>query len=109
MNEEVHYRLLKILESAPNKGQRQLAQELGYSLGKVNYCLKALMDKGLVKMDNFCHSESKRAYVYKLTPAGLQEKAAVTLRFLKRKLAEYEQIKSEIAQLKQEVEPLENV
>ena len=109
MNEEVHYRLLKMLESAPNKGQRQLALELGYSLGKVNYCLKSLMDKGLVKIDNFCHSENKRAYVYKLTPDGLQEKAAVTLRFLKRKLVEYEQIKSEIAQLKQEVEPLENV
>jgi EPS-associated MarR family transcriptional regulator len=85
------------------KSQRQLAEELGFSLGKLNYCLKALIDKGLVKAENFRQAKNKRRYIYQLTPAGLKEKAAVTVKFLKQKQNEYEQIKQEINQLQKEV------
>jgi EPS-associated MarR family transcriptional regulator len=85
------------------KSQRQLAEELGFSLGKLNYCLPALIDKGLVKAENFRQAKNKRRYIYQLTPAGLKEKAAVTLRFLKQKQKEYEKIKLELEQLKKEV------
>jgi len=100
--DEIHYKLLKILEQQPNISQRALAQQLGISLGKANYCLKALMDKGLIKADNFKKNPDKRRYAYMLTPQGVKAKAHATLRFLKRKQAEYEALKSEISQLKLE-------
>jgi EPS-associated MarR family transcriptional regulator len=103
MNEENTYKLFKALETTPDHSQRQLAEELGFSLGKLNYCLKALIDKGLVKAENFRQAKNKRRYIYKLTPAGLKEKAAVTMRFLKQKQNEYEKIKLEINQLQKEV------
>jgi EPS-associated MarR family transcriptional regulator len=103
MNEENTYKLFKALETAPDNSQRQLAEELGFSLGKLNYCLKALIDKGLVKAENFRQAKNKRRYIYQLTPAGLKEKAAVTIRFLKQKQNEYEKIKLEINQLQKEV------
>lgn len=106
MNDETNYRLFKILETKALSGQRELAEALGVSLGKANYCLKALLDRGLVKMENFRRSANKQRYLYKLTPAGMKEKAAVTLRFLKRKMQEYEDLQSEIRALQAEVQEL---
>jgi EPS-associated MarR family transcriptional regulator len=102
MIEDTHYRVLKILEQNPYISQRELASELRVSLGKVNYCLKALIEKGWVKMDNFTHNPHKLHYAYLLTPRGLKAKTALTARFLKRKLEEYEALKSEIEQLQGE-------
>ena len=80
--------------------QRQLASELGVSLGRVNFCLQALMEKGLVKANNFKNSNNKMAYTYLLTRRGIAEKARVTMRFLERKIAEYEALEKEIRQLR---------
>ena len=104
--EDTHLRLLKLLEARPELSQRDLARELGTSLGKTNYCLNALIDKGLVKVRNFRNSNNKLAYAYLLTPRGIDSKATITVQFLKRKMAEYEMLKAEIAQLKREVSEL---
>lgn len=101
-HEEAHLKLLRLLESNPRMGQRDLADALGISLGKANYCLKALLDRGFIKMQNFRDSDSKRAYAYLLTPAGIAARAEMTLRFLKVKMAEYESLKEEIRALEQE-------
>ena len=103
MPEEIHYKVIKLIEADPEIYQRQLSQELGVSLGKVNYCLKALVDKGWVKAKNFKNSQNKLAYRYILTPHGLQQKATITRNFLSRKLAEYEQLQLEIESLRNEV------
>jgi EPS-associated MarR family transcriptional regulator len=103
-NEEVHYRLLRLLEQEPHLSQRDIARRLGISLGKVNYCLQALAGKGWVKAGNFYRSRNKRAYLYKLTPQGLTEKAAMTLRFLRVKEAEHEALLQEIEALRREAE-----
>ena len=84
--------------------QRELAEELGISLGKTNYCLKALIEKGWVKVENFRKSKNKMRYAYYLTPRGLEEKAQVTLRFLHRKQKEYESLVQELEELRREVE-----
>ena len=102
-DQEIHLRVLRHLEDNPQVTQRQLAAHLGVSLGKANYCLKALIDKGFIKARNFQNSNKKRAYLYKLTPSGLEAKAKISVRFLKRKMNEYEQLKKEIDQLKIEV------
>jgi EPS-associated MarR family transcriptional regulator len=107
--DEVHYQILKAIEDNPSMSQRELAAHLGVSLGKVNYCLKALVEKGLVKAGNFTANPNKRVYTYLLTPKGIKEKAQLTLRFLQRKMAEYEQIKQEIARLKAEVQQTDMV
>jgi len=107
LNDETRYCLLKLLEARPELSQRELAHEMGVSLGKANYCLRALMEKGLVKVRNFQASKNKRAYAYYLTPKGAQEKARVTVRFLKHKVAEYQGLKEEIRRLKQEVGKLQ--
>lgn len=101
--EEVRHQLLRLIEQRPSITQREAAQALGISLGKVNYCLNALIDKGYVKLDNFRRQENKRVYVYLLTPSGLEEKARITVQFLRRKLAEYERLKQEIDDLIDEV------
>jgi len=101
--EEIALRLMRLLQDCPDLTQREQAQKLGISVGGVNYCLKALMDKGLVKMHNFVNSKNKFGYVYVLTPSGLAEKAAITHRFLQRKLTEYETLKDEIEMLRAEV------
>lgn len=103
ISEEVRYRLLRYLEAHPNATQRELARELGISLGKVNYCLHAVMEKGLVKARNFKESRNKSAYAYVLTPRGLEEKVAITRSFLRRKLAEHEALVREIEALRSEV------
>jgi EPS-associated MarR family transcriptional regulator len=102
LTDETRYRILKLLEADPQASQRRIADELGISLGRVNFCLKALVDKGLVKVNNFRNNVNKRAYLYLLTPRGIEEKTRVTLRFLKVKLEEYEALKSELEQLRRE-------
>ena len=102
--EEAHYKLLRLIESRPQLTQRQLAHELGMSLGKINYCVNALIDKGWIKARNFRNSNHKLAYAYLLTPRGIEQKAAITLHFLRRKVSEYEMLREEIAQLRREVD-----
>ena len=92
--------LLKLLQGQPQMSQRELAQAMGVSLGKANYCLNALIEKGLVKFGNFRKNPDKRHYAYLLTPAGLEEKTSITMKFLKRKVAEYEALEKEIEQLR---------
>ena len=104
MSTETHLKILKHIESNPHISQRQLAQELGVSVGKINYCLRALISKGFVKAGNFKRSSSKRSYLYLLTPAGIDEKTKLTASFLKRKIAEHELIKQEIEQLKRDAQ-----
>jgi EPS-associated MarR family transcriptional regulator len=101
--EDTNYRILRLLEENPNLSQRELAKALGLSLGGVNYCLQALLEKGAVKIHNFQSSNRKVAYAYLLTPSGIAEKAALTGRFLKRKMEEYELLKAEIEALHREV------
>jgi len=102
MQDDITYKLLKSIEENPSHSQRELSQSLGISLGKLNYCLKALIDKGLVKVDSFKRNPNKAGYLYLLTPKGIEEKAVVTRRFLQKKMAEYEEIKREITQLRKE-------
>ena len=99
---ETHLKILKHIESNPHISQRQLAQELGVSVGKINYCVQALMTKGLLKAGNFNRSSDKMAYLYLLTPTGIEEKTKLTVSFLKRKIAEHEKITQEIEQLKRD-------
>ena len=103
MTEDTHYQVLKILEQNPQISQRELAKEIGVSLGKVNYCLKALMKRGLVKASNFKNSSNKIAYFYVLTPIGIEAKAKISIRFLQRKLDDYEALRKEIEELQTEV------
>jgi EPS-associated MarR family transcriptional regulator len=100
--EDNAFRVLNILELEPDISQRALADRLGLSLGGLNYCLKALIDKGFVKLENFGNSRHKFGYAYILTTAGLSEKALLTGRFLKRKMREYESLKAEIESLRRE-------
>lgn len=102
MQDEITYRILKCIEENPNQSQRELSRALGVSVGKLNYCLRALIDKGLIKARNFRENPHKSGYLYLLTPQGMEEKTAVTLRFLKRKVEEYERLKAEIERLQQE-------
>ncbi len=103
MQEDIHFRVLRLLQANPDITQRALAQSLGVSVGGLNYCLKAFMEKGWVKMQNFSASNNKLGYAYILTPAGLTEKARLTGRFLQRKQAEYEALRKEIDALSREV------
>jgi EPS-associated MarR family transcriptional regulator len=103
LTDEVRYKLLKLLGSNPRVSQREVAQELGISLGKVNYCLKSLMNKGWIKATNFKNSRSKIAYMYLLTPRGIKAKAGVTVRFLQRKMGEYDALRVEIEQIRAEL------
>lgn len=100
LTDEYRYKILKLLEDDPSLSQRDLAKKLGISLGKVNFCLKALVDVGILKIGNFQSSRNKLAYMYLLTPKGIEEKANITLRFLKYKLQEYEALQKEIEVLR---------
>lgn len=102
--QETHLKLLRYLEAHPQVSQRELSEHLGVSLGKTNYCLRALKDKGLVKARNFKNNRNKRAYLYILTPKGMDAKARITARFLQRKMDEYERLKGEIEMLRAELE-----
>lgn len=103
LDEETRFRLLRLLQTNPELSQRQLAEELGVSVGKINYCLRALLEKGLVKMRNFRDNQNKLAYAYYLTPKGAEAKMRATAQFLKRKMREYQEIRQEIEELKREV------
>ena len=102
LTDEYRYKILKLVETNPAISQRELAQQLGVSLGKVNFCLKALIEKGLLKATNFRNNKNKLAYMYLLTPSGIEEKASITVRFLKCKLQEYEALQEEIEELRRE-------
>jgi EPS-associated MarR family transcriptional regulator len=103
-SEEAHYKLMRLLEANPGMSQRELAQRLGISLGKVNYCLQAVVSKGWIKATNFKNSRNKAAYSYLLTPRGLEMKARLTARFLSIKMREYEVLRAEIAEMQRETE-----
>jgi EPS-associated MarR family transcriptional regulator len=98
-NDEVHFRVMRLIQENSQLTQRDLARQLGISLGKANYCLRALVEKGFVKAENFQRSDRKLAYAYLLTPAGIDEKARVTVSFLRRKMQEFEALKAEIESL----------
>lgn len=102
LDETTHYGLLKTLEENPGLSQRDLAKRLGVSLGKINYCLNALVEKGSVKINNFRNSDNKLAYAYLLTPSGVEQKARMTVEFLQVKVQEYERLRAEIVELKRE-------
>ena len=97
---EITLQVLRAIESNPGLTQRQLAQDLGVSLGKAHYCMKALINKGLVKMGNFSHKQKKMDYAYLLTPSGIKSKAMLTAHFLERKAAEYAMLKSELKKVR---------
>ena len=101
LTDEVRYKLFRLLEANPRLSQRDVARELGVSVGKVNYCLKLLV--GLLKAINFKTSRNKDAYMYLMTPRGIEEKAGVTLRFLQRKMREYEELGADIKKIREEV------
>jgi EPS-associated MarR family transcriptional regulator len=101
--EDLHFRVLKLLQDNPALSQRELARIVGVSNGKLHYCMKALIDKGLVKLSNFANSKHHLGYAYLLTPAGIAQKASMTGRFLKRKMEEYEALHAEIAALQAEM------
>jgi EPS-associated MarR family transcriptional regulator len=102
LNEETHYKVLRLLEANPEMSQRDVARELGISLGKVNYCLQALMARGWVKAANFKNSNNKAAYIYMLTPRGIDQKARLAVRFLRIKVREYEKLREEIETIRRE-------
>ena len=103
---DIRLDLLHRLELHPEYTQRALSREMGVSLGKVNYCMKKLTEKGLIKLTNFTHNHNKLSYAYLLTPSGVEEKARLTFLFLKRKVKEYEVLKEEIIKLKQDAKKL---
>ena len=95
-----HFEILRKIEQNPNSSQRKLAEELGFSLGKLNYCLKALKNKGLVKIENFTKNPNKINYIYVLTPKGFSEKTKLTVNFMKTKMKEYDELKAELKKAK---------
>jgi EPS-associated MarR family transcriptional regulator len=109
LQEDTYFRVMRLLQENPDFTQRELAKQLGVSVSGLNYCLKALTEKGLVKMKNFANSKNKFGYVYVLTPSGVAEKAAITGRFLKRKMEEYEALRLEIEAVRVEVKELESL
>jgi EPS-associated MarR family transcriptional regulator len=107
-NQDIRLDLLRKLESNPHFTQRDFSREVGVSLGKVNYCMKKLTEKGWVKLSNFSHNPNKMGYAYILTPSGIEEKSRLTFSFLKRKIVEYEILKKEINALQLESEEMAN-
>ncbi len=103
LDEETHYRLLNLIQDNPNISQRKLAEEMGVSVGKVNYCIKALMEVGHLKFNNFKRSKNRLGYVYLLTPRGIKEKAKVAVKFLAIKQQQYDEIKKEVDRLRIEI------
>jgi len=95
-NNQDYLNLLRKIKNKPESSQRELAEELGFSLGKLNYCLKALKNKGLIKIDNFKKNPKKINYIYDLTPKGISEKTKLTINFMKRKMKEYDELKKDL-------------
>jgi len=104
LEQEIHYRLLNLLVDEPQLRQLDIAKKMGISVGKVNFCISELAKKGLIKVKRFKSAKNKLPYSYMLTPRGIEEKGRITVRFLKRKLAEYEELKQQIGVLTEEVE-----
>jgi EPS-associated MarR family transcriptional regulator len=104
LSEEMRYQVMRLLEANPELSQRDVARTLGISLGKVNYCVQALVRKGWIKATNFKNSHNKAAYMYLLTPHGLEEKGRLALQFLVIKIREYEKLRVEIDQIRREAE-----
>ena len=102
--DESHYRRMRLIEANPGMSQRDIARELGMSLGKVNYCLRAVAQKGWIKATNFKNNHNKAAYIYWLTPRGIEMKARMTVKFLSIKVQEYESLRAEIEQMRREAE-----
>lgn len=96
INNQDHLEVLRKIQKKPNSTQRELAKELGFSLGKLNYCLKSLQNKGLVKLDNFKKNPKKISYLYILTPKGMVQKTKMTISFMKKKMKEYDELKKEL-------------
>ena len=107
-NKDIHLYLLRKLEVNPKYTQRELSQEMGVSLGKINYCMKKLIEKGWIKLSNFSHNPNKVGYIYLLTPKGVKQKTILTFAFLKIKMQEYEILKDEISILQQDSEKLKS-
>lgn len=107
LTDEYRYKILKLVEANPEISQREIARALGISLGKANFCLKALIDVGMVKASNFRNSKNKLAYMYLLTPAGIEAKTNITMRFLKRKMQEHAALVAELEELRKDAELLE--
>ena len=99
-NNPDHFEILRKIQNKPNSSQRELAEELGFSLGKLNYCITALKKKGLVKIENFTKNPNKLNYIYILTPKGITAKTSLTISFMKRKMKEYDQLKKELKKRK---------
>ena len=95
-NNQDHFEVLRKVQQKPGSTQRELAEELGFSLGKLNYCVKALQTKGLLKIKNFKKNPNKINYIYTLTPKGISEKTKLTINFMKRKMQEYDELKKEL-------------
>ena len=104
ITDEIRYRLLRYLQDHPEATQRELARHLDISIGKVNYCLRALIEKGWLKMRNFRNNKNNLAYAYHLTPKGIEEKLNVTYAFLRRKMEEYDAVQAEIERLSRELD-----
>ncbi len=104
LDQALRYQILKQLQDDPNVSQRNLARSLGISVGKVNYCLKGLVERGWIKAHNFKNSKNKLAYAYMLTPSGIEEKARVTMQFLKSRVQQYEELEREIEGLRKEIQ-----
>ncbi|MDD1621639.1 MAG: MarR family EPS-associated transcriptional regulator [Methylococcaceae bacterium] len=109
LTDEFRYKILKLVSDNPEISQRELARQLGISLGRANYCLKALIDKGILKASNFRNNNNKLAYMYLLTPDGVELKARITVQYLKWKLREYETLQAEIEELRREAAMLDRV
>ena len=106
LTDEMRYKLMRLLEANPRLSQRDAARDLGISLGKVNFCVRALVRAGLIKATRFKNSRNKAAYMYLLTPRGIETKAGLTLRFLQIRLREYEQLRAEIEEIRREAKGL---
>jgi len=103
-SQEIHYYLMNLLATNPQLGQRDMARKMDISLGKVNYCIAELSKKGFIKVKRFQKARAKKAYMYTLTPKGIEEKGRITIQFLKRKLREYEEIKRQIDDLTKDID-----
>ncbi len=107
IDKEIHLNLLNLLQEEPKLTQREMNRKVGVSLGKINYCISALTNKGLIKVERFKKAENKSAYMYRLTPKGLEEVANLTISFLKIRIAEYDKIKKEIKSLSKQIDKID--
>ena len=106
-NKEIHLKLLKLLQEEPELTQREMNQKMGVSLGKINFCISALSQKGMIKVERFKKAKNKSVYIYRLTPKGFDELACLTLSFLKLKIQEYDKIKQEIKALSEQINKID--